>query len=194
MKKARPGEMLGRGRRMRQGGVTVQFDFGEGIDLVTQRWMRSQFETARRTLLTLMKPAEEDAPLLDELKERGYDLATLRFSISLTAAGHYVHPKRMSCPRQVPGVLSARWGRVPEDRTPDLVTSWARPCRKADSNLFHCWLSMFLVDDQCVSLREAVPFTLMERLKKLGFDIRTLRFKVRHSAQPDTPSSDAGTA
>lgn len=168
---------------MRDGHVEVRF-ISPGVPSAVAQWLQAQFEQPQRTLLSRFPGLKEDEPsnsFLDELRDRGYDLSTFNFEISLKSAGHW-KPKRLVSPSPQAGRLYARWGRMPWDSTGDIATAWGRPARSCDSHLFHAWLSMYLVDAVEGLLPTHRSTQLLEEFKRLGFDVRTLKFSVRMSS------------
>jgi hypothetical protein len=120
-------------------------------------------------------------PFLAELRARGYDLSTLRFSMFLKGHGT---PQRPRVLRLRAGTLHARWGWVGYDHSPDLCSCWSTPARKADSNLFMSLMSSFVNFSRLAALRAVRDHefkSAMSRLEELGWDLRTLKFSVRHN-------------
>jgi hypothetical protein len=127
--------------------------------------------------------SEEDGqePFLQALKARGYDLSTLGFSMFLKGRGKPQKPRVL---RMRPGTLHARWGWVEYDRSPDICSCWSTPARKADSNLFLALLSSrahFSRPAGLEAVRQGKFQPAMGQLEELGWDLRTLKFSVKHS-------------
>ncbi len=179
----KPHEFQARGRRNpKTGAVTVEYLAGAAVSAEQKAFLQSQLTERRRTILNLFN---EELPLepsfIEELEQRDYDLASLRFRVALFSPENKF-PRYLRTPVQRPGVMHARWARLPYDSTPDLVCSWHRPCSKRDSNMFHGFFSqpVYGPDEQRgTSLR--YDRDLMSEMKRVGFDIRTLKFEVRHS-------------
>lgn len=187
------GQFRVKGRRLRNGLTQVRFK-SAGIDPEVARWLQEQFERPQLTLLSRFPGLAKDGPqksLLQELQDRGYDLSTLEFQISLHSAGHW-KPKQLRSPSPQAGRLYARWGRLPYDSTGDLTTAWGRPARSCDSHLLHGWLSMFLVEDHRGALLGHQSTQLLEEFKRLGFDVRTLKFSVRMAKEESGATANEG--
>jgi hypothetical protein len=180
--KVQPAEfrMVGRKSLRNAKGYEVLFGHGEGVSSEAAAFLREQLETRRWTIRQVMGLEKAGDPsFLEELELRGYDMTSLRFSIFTLQSGKKL-PKRLTIPAQKPGHLHARWGRLEYDRSGDLVSTWSLPATRCDSSMFQGFLSM-------ASFKPGTPFssgmgfdTLMDQLKARGFDIRTLRFSVKH--------------
>lgn len=190
--KLEPGQFRVRGvRNPRSGEVRLEFGWAPDVPAEAAAWLRAQLEEPRRTILHVTNPAlEPEPPFLSAWAERGFDAASIRLSIFTKAAAR-PGPKVLRSPRQRPGVLHARWARLPEDSTPDLVCTWHRPCTKRDSNFFHSWLLAFVENPG----PRGAWCTVLDELTARGFDVKTLRFEVRHASPlhpDDLPGAKGG--
>lgn len=140
-----------------------------------------QLLTANRyPLFSIRAEDRVQQAFLADLQLRGYDMSTLRFSMFLKGHGTPQKPRVL---RLRPGTLHARWGWDRHDHSPDLCSCWAAPASRRDSALFMSLMS---------SRAEFTPFaarmaahagpygSALQQLKELGWDVRTLKFSVRH--------------
>jgi len=179
--RAQPGELLGYGRSNRKTGEKeVVFEAGLGVAPATLEWFRHVLSEPQYTILC-MTGAEPWSAFTVELANRGYDLATFRFSIRLTSAPA-APTKQLRRIQTRPGLLNARWARDPVDGTPDLCSSWQRPCSRADLNLLFALMSTPFFSREDLALRRFNAPTVRQTLEREGFDIRTFRFSVRKPA------------
>jgi hypothetical protein len=182
--KTKIGEFRGRGRRRRNGEVVVEFSYS-GIGDKVGSWLTAQFERPQQTLLDRFPGLGGNEPrisLIEQLKVRGYDLSTFKFSIFLKNAPE-LEIKKLRVPRIVSRRLCLMWGASPGDRTPDLVSTWGLPAKRRDSNMLNCWLAVYQTCDAYGPLLQYRPTQLKEELEKQGFDIRTFRFEIRHASE-----------
>jgi hypothetical protein len=191
--RARPGEVLVRGRRTRSGqGAVIQLHRGEGVLEDDVAFFRRSLVDARPSILTFFPPYPLPEPgLLPELAERGYDLGTFSLSIHLRTA-HFAHPKRLRMVPSLQGKLLARWGRIEYD-CPDLCTSWGLPARRCDSHLLLGFFSSapYSEGDRHNGYSPRRHLTFLEELKARHYDVRTLRLTVTRT-QDDLPKTGQG--
>lgn len=176
--RAQTGELLAYGRTNRKTGEKeVVFEAGAGVAPATLEWFRHVLSEPQYTILSRFGEAPWTA-FTDELKARGYDLATFRCSIRLKSAP-VSRPKQLRRIQTRPGLLHARWARDPVDGTPDLCGSWQRPCSRADMNLLFGLMSSPFFSREELALGITDALTVREKLAESGFDITTFRFSVR---------------
>ena len=177
--RAKAGELLAYGQRDgNTGHKEVVFDAGEGVPDTAVELLRESLAKPRHTILCMLSGHSPDIAFIEDLVTRGYDLATLRFRISLKSAGAKL-PKRLQRIRIRPATLHARWGRDPDDGTPDLCCAWSRPCARGDVGLFFGLFSIATYTPAELASRSSHDSTFRTKLEALNFDIRTLRFEVK---------------
>jgi hypothetical protein len=177
-----PGELHIRGVVNKEGVPSLQMFVGEGVPENHAKELFGYLNETRYSILDMPWYRGEHQPrqpFFQELAERDYDISTFRFSLFLRSAERK-QLKRVQLIRCVPGLLHSRWARVEHDG-PDICSAWGRPCRRADSALWQSLLSAGTCSHDRMLLMRQHEFPqdgLLGRLKKLGFDERTLRFSV----------------
>lgn len=189
MLKALPGQFLAAGHSNKAKGAHVRFAAGEGVGPAAAKRLQAYLDEPAFTILSAM-PRNAEAPwppFIEELRTRNYDIASFRFSVFLRGTGPVI-PRRPGVPQQRPGVLAARWGREVHDTTPDIISFWAHPCRSGDSRCFQALLSSSTACHDEFARMSMHHFTthptMLDRMRDLGFDKRTLRLSVRSFQQP----------
>lgn len=173
-----PGQFRIHGRKPRAGEATPQLDVlvGPEVGNEAEAFLRRQFLGPRLTFQHVVRPEFLPYPSFrDELASRGYDLATFRLSILAKNHGQRIPRPRILQIRK--GVLCGRWSWVEHDHSPDLVCTWALPCHKADCNLLLGLLSM---PSLATRSRGAGFASFASEMDRLGMDVRTFRFEIRH--------------
>ncbi|KWU26417.1 hypothetical protein [Burkholderia cenocepacia] len=175
---AKAGELNAFGRLNRKTGrKELFFVGGEGVPVEAVELLRETLSQKRYTILCMLDNRLPEPAMSAELDARGYDLASLRFSISLKSAGVTL-PKRLQQIRIRKNALSARWGRD-SDGTPDLCFAWGLPCTRRDASLLYSIFANATYTQRELLSRQHHDNTFQKKLVSLGFDMRTLRFVVK---------------
>lgn len=180
--RVKPGQVLGKGVRNRKTGeISVAFEAGEGVTAEQLAFVRERLAAPRKDIRHMFTPGlAAELSIVDELRERQYDLSTFKFSLFLKGP-MFENKKRLVSPRQRPGVLSLRWARLPDDSTPDLICTWHRPCTRRDSNMLLGFCSTTHYSDLELARRITYHRTFTEEVSIHGFDPRSLKLEVKHT-------------
>ncbi len=166
-------------RRLSSGALVAGVARGTSFPDEQFTFMLSQLLETREPFIKWLNAPTEVA-FTDELAARGYDLATLEFSVEhLLGNAAPFRPARLQ--RQRSGVLLLCWSREPHDRTGDLCVNWHYPCTKRDVNYIFSWLSMPIAYPQATAGDDN---SLMRQLSVRGFDVTSLRLEVRRPTPP----------
>jgi hypothetical protein len=154
-------------------------------------------------LMSIFEDSMREPNLVSILKERGYDITTLKFSVALKPVEDTPEklPKRFSLKKAKPGALRVYWGCPPEDKyTKQLCYSWGGSgANQSDarvlSNAFEEWdannpgrerlekewgrLGYGHVEIQRMLGPKEPSETLLEALIQSGYDMNTLNFSIR---------------
>lgn len=154
-------------------------------------------------LMSIFEDSMREPNLVSILKERGYDITTLKFSIALKPVEETPEklPKRFSLKKAKPGELRVYWGCPPEDKhTKQLCYAWGgsgaeSPDARVVSNAFEEWdannsgrerlekewVRLGYGDEQIQRMLgpKEPSETLLEALIQSGYDMNTLKFSIR---------------
>lgn len=185
MKPASPGEYRMTGTR--RGPAPWREQVGEFVPPAAAQLLREALTLPAYSILHAVgygddRPAPR--PFLEELAARGYDLATLRFSLFQKGYGTPRRPRVVRC---IPGALVLRWGWLSYDHSPDVTGTFAAPASRADLNL-----AFSLLSHPTTPTRQPVAsYTGPSQLKKIeqaGWDMRTLDFRIDRRTVPAASS------
>lgn len=181
MKAAAPGEYRIAGKT--RGRSPYAVSVGEGVPDEAAQALETLFLRPRYSILHSMEPARVPEPgLVDELLERGYAPGSLRLSIFLKGFGV---PRKPRIAPTLKGCLLLRWGWLSYDHSPDVTGTWSSPAHKGDLNLLFAALSSHTSPVPLPANEYVLMPSPLVRLGKLGWDFRTLDFRVRKLMPPD---------
>lgn len=179
----KPGELRARGVRAENSLSYVEIEGGLGVTPEQVEFFSKSFLESRVTALNAFMRHPLEPAFVDELRARGYDLATFKFSIYLAESAPPL-PKRLRLIGLRPGVLQSRWAKV-EHCTADTCTSWAKPCDRADSRFVLGFMSTVVYEKSGHPLlpRYSAGMNFTTNLKALGFDVKSMRLSVKIKTQ-----------
>jgi len=177
MKQAAAGEFRLSGTR--RGAVPWQVRVGDNVPPAAAQFLTDLFTRPAYGILDSIPYGDRREPpvaLVDELAARGYDLATLRISLFQKGFGT---PRRPRVYPVIAGSLVLRWGWVDYDHSPEVGGTWAAPATNRDLNLLFSMLSSPTTPEREVGQVYVRLPSNLRRVEELGWDLRTLDFRVR---------------